>query len=159
MNVLSIVLRKFCEKNFCGALFAKKAADKGSAAGEYMFFRCAGFPQPAVCISAARICLRANAKAARRRAEKGKSRFRLSGEALSARKKAGAGKAARSRIFLFCANKKRRTKGPPQGEYMFFRCAGFPQLAVCISAARLCFGAECKGSPAASRKRQTQILT
>lgn len=115
MNVLSIVLRKFCKKIFCGAFFIKKAADKGSAAGEHMFFRCAGFPQPAVCISAARICLRANAKAARRRAEKGKSRFRLSGKALSARKKLAQAKPPAARFFCFTQTKKRRTKGPPQG--------------------------------------------
>lgn len=93
----------------------KKRRTKAPPQGEYMFFRCAGFPQPAVCISAARICLRANAKAARRRAEKGKSRFRLSGKALSARKKAGAGKAARSPIFLFYANKKAAAKGSAAG--------------------------------------------
>ena len=93
----------------------QKAADKGSAAGEHMFFRCAGFPQPAVCISAARICLRANAKAARRRAEKGKRRFRLSGKALSARKKRAQAKPPAARFFCFTQTKKRRTKGPPQG--------------------------------------------
>lgn len=106
MNVLSIVLGKFCKKIFCGAFSLKKAADKGFAAGEHMFFRYAGFPQPAVCISAARLCFGAERKgnpAASRK--KANADFDLAGKHFPQGKRRAQAKPSAAGFFCFAQTK------------------------------------------------------
>lgn len=77
----------------------KKAADKGSAAGERMFFRCAGFPQSAVCISVAQLCLGRMQRQPGGKPKKTKADFDLAGSTF--RKKGKPDKTAGNPIFLF----------------------------------------------------------